>query len=134
MGSVSSGRRGSDVADAVMRGDTPAVRALLTQKADVNGTQGDGATALHWAVFREDPATTDLLIQAGANVKVANNEGATPLSLACLTGNAAIIETPAEGGRGSEREAAERRDGPDDGVAHRQRGGDEGAARPRRRT
>ncbi len=82
----------SDVADAVMRGDLAAVRALLTQKADVNGPQGDGATALHWAVFREDLATTNLLIQAGGNVKAANHEGATPLSLACQAGNAAIIE------------------------------------------
>jgi ankyrin repeat protein len=88
----------SDVADAVMRGDTPAVRALLAQKADVNGTQGDGATALHWAVFREDLATTNLLIQAGANVKAANHEGATPLSLACQAGNVAIIETLLKGG------------------------------------
>ena len=82
----------SDVADAVMRGDAAAVRALLTQKADVNGTQGDGATALHWAVFRDDPATVNLLIQAGADVKAANHEGATPLSLACQAGNAAIVE------------------------------------------
>src|SRR5580765_4855642 len=82
----------SDVPDAVMRGDVAALRALLTQKADVNGTQGDGATALHWAVFREDLATVNLLIQAGANVKVANHEGATPLSLACQAGNAPIIE------------------------------------------
>ena len=82
----------SDVADAVMRGDAAAVRALLTQKVDVNETQGDGATALHWAVFREDLATTNLLIQAGGNVKAANHEGATPLSLACQAGNAAIIE------------------------------------------
>ena len=36
---------------------------------------------------------TDLLIQAGANVKVATREGATPLSLACQNGNAAIVET-----------------------------------------
>jgi ankyrin repeat protein len=88
----------SDVADAVMRGDTSAVRALLTQKADVNGTQGDGATALHWAVFREDLATTNLLVQAGANVRAATNEGATPLSLACQTGNAAIVETLVKAG------------------------------------
>jgi ankyrin repeat protein len=90
---VTLGAAKSDVADAVMRGDTAAMRGLLAQKADVNGTQGDGATALHWAVFREDLATTNLLIQAGANVRVANNEGATPLSLACLSGNAAIVET-----------------------------------------
>jgi ankyrin repeat protein len=91
MASLSAAR--SDVADAVMRGDAAALRTLLTQKADVNGTQGDGATALHWAVFREDVATTNLLIQAGANVKAANHEGATPLSLACQAGNATIVET-----------------------------------------
>jgi ankyrin repeat protein len=95
---ASLGAAKSDVADAVMRGDTAAVRALLAQKADVNGTQGDGATALHWAVFREDLATTNLLIQAGANVKAANHEGATPLSLACQAGNVAIIETLLKGG------------------------------------
>ena len=44
---ASLGAASNDVADAVMRGDTAAVRALLIQKADVNGTQGDGATALH---------------------------------------------------------------------------------------
>ena len=86
---ASLGAAKSDVADAVMRGDAAAVRALLAQKTDVNAAQADGATALHWAVYREDLATTDLLIQAGANVKVANREGATPLSLACLNGNAA---------------------------------------------
>jgi ankyrin repeat protein len=83
----------SDVADAVMRGDVAAVRALLAQKADVNAPQADGATALHWAVYREDLATTDLLLQAGATVKVANREGATPLSLACMNGNPALIES-----------------------------------------
>ena len=45
---------GSDVADAVMKGDTAAVRKLLIAKADVNATQVDGATALHWAVYRDD--------------------------------------------------------------------------------
>jgi len=82
----------SEVADAVMRGDAAAVRALIAQKADVNAPQADGATALHWAVYREDLATTNLLIQAGASVKVANREGSTPLSLAAMNGNAALIE------------------------------------------
>ena len=82
---------GSEVADAVMRGDMAAVRALLTAKADVNGTQADGATALHWAVYREDLATADLLIRAGANAKAANREGATPLALATTNGDAAMI-------------------------------------------
>jgi ankyrin repeat protein len=86
------GAAGSDVADAVMRGDAAAVRALLAQKADVNGTQADGATALHWAAYRADVAMLDLLLQAGADPKVANSEGFTPLALAALNGNAVLVD------------------------------------------
>src|SRR4030095_9859887 len=82
----------SDVADAVMRGDSAAVSRLLTQKADVNAPQADGATALHWAAYREDLATVDLLIKAGADAKVANHYGSTPLSLAAENGNPAIVQ------------------------------------------
>jgi ankyrin repeat protein len=80
------------VADAAMRGDATAVRALISQKADVNAPQGDGGTALHWAVFRGDKALVDLLIRAGANAKAANRAGATPLWLASVNGDAPIIE------------------------------------------
>ena len=89
---MSAGAATNDVADAVMRGDLPAVRALLARKADVNTPQADGATALHWAVYRNDLAAVDLLLKAGAHVKVANSFGATPLSLAAQNGNAAITE------------------------------------------
>ena len=76
-GAAVARRRGaaSDVADAVMSGDTAAVRALLQQKADVNAPQVDGATALHWAVYRDDVEAADLLLRAGANVDVANRDG-----------------------------------------------------------
>src|SRR4029078_5524287 len=83
---------GSDVADAVMKGDTAKVRKLLLQKADVNAKQVDGATALHWAVYRDDVVMADLLLKAGANVKLANREGARPVLLAALYGNPAMIE------------------------------------------
>jgi uncharacterized protein len=82
---------GSDVADAAMRGDKAAVRALLRTKADVNAPQIDGATALHWAVYRDDLETADLLIRAGAKVAATNREGVTPLSMAALYGNTAMI-------------------------------------------
>ncbi len=81
----------SDVADAVMRGDSVALKTLLAQHADVNAPQNDGATALHWAVFRSDKATVDLLLGAGANPKAANREGSTPLWLASVNGDAPII-------------------------------------------
>ena len=89
---VASGAAGkSDVADAAMRGDTAAVRALVAQKAGVNAPQGDGATALHWAVYRANKELADVLIRAGANVKASNREGATPLWLASVNGDAAMI-------------------------------------------
>ena len=52
----------SDVADAVMKRDKAALRTLLQQKADVNATQLDGATALHWAVYNNDVEVLDALI------------------------------------------------------------------------
>ena len=75
-----------------MNGDTAAVRKLLLSKADVNATQVDGATALHWAVYRDDLAMADLLIKAGAKVGAPNREGTTPLFMAALYGDPAMIE------------------------------------------
>jgi len=87
-----------DVADAAMRGDKAAVRALLAKKADVNEPQVDGATALHWAVFHGDKELVQVLVRAGANVKAANREGATPLWLASVIGDASILSALIEGG------------------------------------
>ncbi|NNF25803.1 MAG: ankyrin repeat domain-containing protein, partial [Gemmatimonadetes bacterium] len=42
------------VADAAERGDLEAVRALLRDGADVNASQGDGMSALHWAAMNGD--------------------------------------------------------------------------------
>jgi ankyrin repeat protein len=92
------GAAGSDVADAVMRGDAAAVRTLITKKADVNVPQADGATALHWAVYKDDLAVVDQLLKAGANVKAANSFGVTPLSLAAENGSAGIVQRLLEAG------------------------------------
>jgi ankyrin repeat protein len=81
----------SEVADAAARGDDAAVRKLVEQHADVNAAQPDGATALHWAVFRSDRDMVDVLLRAGANPKVANREGSTPLWLASINGDAGVI-------------------------------------------
>src|SRR5215472_11857733 len=82
----------SEVADAAREGNKALVRTLLQQKADVNAPQVDGATALHWAVERNDLELTDLLISVGAHVSAANKAGATPLLLATINGNAVIIQ------------------------------------------
>jgi uncharacterized protein len=81
----------SDVADAAEKGDRAAVRALVAQKADVNAPQVDGATALHWAIYRDDDELVDLLIRSGADVKARNRDGVTPLAMASLYGKPAMI-------------------------------------------
>ena len=61
------------VADAAMNGDRDAVMALLKRAADVNGAQGDGMTALHWAAMHGDADLAATLLYAGANVRATNS-------------------------------------------------------------
>ncbi len=58
------------VADAVMRGDKDVLRALPRDRKAIDAPQPDGTTALHWAVRRDDLTTAEVLIKAGADVKV----------------------------------------------------------------
>jgi uncharacterized protein len=52
----------------------------------------EGNSALLKAVYEDDLSTAQKLIADGVDVKAPNRYGATPLSLACTNGNAAIIE------------------------------------------
>ncbi|MDB4614077.1 ankyrin repeat domain-containing protein [bacterium] len=70
---------------------SPTVESALLQ-SDVNAKQPDGMTALHWAVFHDNAALVEKLIDAKADVKAKNHYGVTPLSLACTNGNTAIVE------------------------------------------
>ena len=84
---------GSRVADAAMNGDRAAVRTLLTNGEDVNAAQGDGMTALHWAVRRGDSELVSMLLAAGANVRATTRLGAyTPIIMAAELGHAPSIE------------------------------------------
>ena len=78
--------------EAVKSQDSESVRTLLAEGVDVNAAQADGATALHWAAYRDDHDSAVLLIEAGANSNVANDLGATPLWLAANNGSAAMIK------------------------------------------
>jgi ankyrin repeat protein len=80
---------------AVKNRDVDSVREVLAQRpvrVDVNAMQGDGATALHWAVHRDDLPIADLLIRAGARPNVADDLGITPLHLACTNRSGAMVE------------------------------------------
>jgi ankyrin repeat protein len=83
----------SPVADAAMRGDADAVRALLKGGADVNAAQGDGMTALHWAAVKGDVALTDVLLRANAKLEPRTRIGDyTPLHLASRGAHSAVAK------------------------------------------
>src|SRR6266540_3350128 len=92
VGGSAVAQSGAPLADAAEKKDRTKIGALLKQGVDVNASQVDGMTALHWAVYHDDLQTATLLLDAGANAKAANRYAVTPLSLACTNGNTAIAE------------------------------------------
>ena len=79
------------LADAVQHLDRPSIERLLERPIDVDASQVDGMTALHWAAYHDDSKLVERLLHAGATVTAENRYGVTALSLACTNGNADII-------------------------------------------
>jgi ankyrin repeat protein len=82
----------AQLANALKNGDRAGALALIEQKADVNASEADGTSPLHWAVYQNDVDLVDRLIKAGANVNVLNEYGSAPLTEAAVTGNVAMME------------------------------------------
>lgn len=83
----------SRLSDAAMQGNKVLVRSLIAAHADIDGEQGDGSTALHWAAMHDDLEMARMLLAAGANVKATTREESlTPLFFACQNGDAAMVE------------------------------------------
>ena len=55
--------------------NTDEVEKLLAQGVNINEPQGDGATALHWAIYRNDERITGLLLGHGANPNASDDHG-----------------------------------------------------------
>ena len=127
----SSATAGQDLIDAVRSGDTEAARDLVAQGADVNATQPDGATALHWAAYHDDPDAAARLLRAGANANATNELGATPLWLACTNGSAAMVGHLLENGADPNGALPKGRDTAHDRGAHGSPGTDRAAVGPR---
>jgi ankyrin repeat protein len=88
----------SELADAAMQRDNDAVRNMLQEGFDVNGTQADGATALHWAAYHGDVELAALLLEAGADASATNRNGSAPIWLASTQGDANMIAALLDGG------------------------------------
>jgi ankyrin repeat protein len=92
-------RADSAVADAAESKDAAAVRALLKRGGDVNASQGDGMTALHWAATNGDVELARMLLSAGANLRATTRLGGfTPLLLASRLAQVEVIEALLDAG------------------------------------
>ncbi|MGQ0732135.1 MAG: ankyrin repeat domain-containing protein [Acidobacteriota bacterium] len=101
VGADSSTSRGREarVAEAAQRGDLSAIRLLLQQGADVNGSLGDGMTALHWAAAHGDGEMAGVLLAARAAVGAGTRIGQhTPLHVAAKAGHGAVVRLLVEAG------------------------------------
>jgi ankyrin repeat protein len=96
----------STLADRIQAGDRQAALALIAQGADVNQTQPDGTTPLHWAVYRVDRELVTALLRKGARAQVVNRYGSSPLAEAARVANvelvAMLLEAGADANVGSE--------------------------------
>ncbi|MSR36430.1 MAG: hypothetical protein EXR95_07275 [Gemmatimonadetes bacterium] len=87
------------VAEAAMRGDVEAVRALINKGEDVNAAQGDGMTALHWAAENGNVEMAQVLVTAGAGLEAVTRRGFyTPLHVAAKAGRGAVVKALLDAG------------------------------------
>ncbi|MGX9721526.1 ankyrin repeat domain-containing protein [Stenotrophomonas acidaminiphila] len=68
-------------------GRPEAVMTLLANGADPRATDADGNTPLHHAARSSDPGVAALLRDAAAEIDALNQEGHSPLAVACQAGN-----------------------------------------------
>jgi hypothetical protein len=57
----------------------------------VNAISNSGSTALHWAAYFRFPEITQALLNAGADINIANIEGQTPIVLAFERGDMDVV-------------------------------------------
>jgi ankyrin repeat protein len=68
-------------------GRPDAVMTLLANGADPRARDAEGNTPLHHAARSSDPGVAALLRDAAAEIDVLNDDGLTPLAVACQAGN-----------------------------------------------
>ncbi len=86
------------LADRVQAGERREALELVARGVDVNQTQADGTSPLHWAVYRFDRELVQTLLKKGARVNAVNRYGSSPLSEAVRVANLEITEMLLEAG------------------------------------
>lgn len=71
----------ADLIESVKQNNLPEVLNLLNSE-DVNATNEQGNTALHYAVALDNAEMTEALLAKGADMNIANEKGWTPLLIA----------------------------------------------------
>ena len=122
---VSEERSPTAIADAVQKKNFSLAAQLIHEGVEVNATQADGMSALHWASLHDDSATVVNLISAGAKVSKATRFGITPLTIACQNGSQPIVELLLSQGA----DPNTKRDGDESALATASRTGKVGAVK-----
>lgn len=89
LGSTDS--RAIDLLAALKAGDERSAHVLLDGVSNVNTTEADGTTALHYAVRNNDIDMTRQLLRKKADVNVRTRYGVTPIYLAAQNGSAEVL-------------------------------------------
>ena len=71
-----------DMISAAAVGNAERVQTLLTLHVDPNATTEDGSTALYFAASNSHRDIVELLLARGANPRLRNHEGESPLDVA----------------------------------------------------
>jgi ankyrin repeat protein len=81
-----------ELIDAARENNLPEVRQLLSVGADINTTDDDGETPLHWACYNSHVAVVNELLSRGPNIEAKNNSGNTPLHYACVEDHLPVVK------------------------------------------
>lgn len=82
----------NSLASLIQAGNRDAALKMIASGADVNAAQGDGTTALHWAVYKIDADLVRALLARGAKADVTNSYGSSPLAEAVKVANPRLVE------------------------------------------
>ena len=84
--------------DAASDGDIEAIEAHIAAETDLNEQNETGYAPLHYGVMKTRPGVVALLLEAGADPDVINNQDKTPLDLAISGSKDEIIDLLLEAG------------------------------------